>query len=53
MASGLLGMILTGLVTLDHFFTSIKKHPLDDYNDQEGSRDVIEAKVRQYRPRMS
>lgn len=43
----LLEGILMGKYTLDDFFMSIKRCPLDDYGDQEGSRDVRGAKGRQ------
>lgn len=45
-ASELLKRMLTGQKTLDDFLMAIKEHPLDDYDDQGGSRDVREAKGR-------
>ncbi|KAF3658298.1 putative beta-D-xylosidase 7 [Capsicum annuum] len=38
-----------GQETLDDFLVAIKRYPLDDYDDQGGSRDVREAKKRQNR----
>ncbi|KAF3620308.1 hypothetical protein FXO37_33318 [Capsicum annuum] len=40
MASELLDEMLTGQETLDGFLMVIKRRPLDDYDDQGGSRDV-------------
>ncbi|PHT45274.1 Actin, muscle 2/4/4A [Capsicum baccatum] len=42
MAFRLLERMLMGQVTLDDFLTAIKRHPLDDYDDQGGSRDLHE-----------
>ncbi|KAF3617138.1 Phosphatidylinositol/phosphatidylcholine transfer protein SFH8 [Capsicum annuum] len=47
MASELLERMLTGQETLDDFLMAIKGRPLDDYDDQGGSRDIREAKGRQ------
>ncbi|KAF3616767.1 hypothetical protein FXO37_34959 [Capsicum annuum] len=50
-ASELLERMVMGQVTLDDFLRAVKRHPLDDYDDQGDSRDIREADGRPNRDR--